>query len=60
MLASHVRDCCTLDFLSIRRLVDLSGVTAIDQAATIGRSELEGLPDDAAVAIIGVQGARGV
>jgi len=43
-----------------RRVMDLSGVTTLDQALTIGRSELEGLPDDAAVAIIGVQGARGV
>jgi hypothetical protein len=43
-----------------RRVVDLSGITALDQATTIGRSELEGLPDDAVIAIIGVQGARGV
>ena len=43
-----------------RRVVDLSGITALDQATTIGRSELEGLPDEAAIAIIGVQGARGV
>jgi N-methylhydantoinase A/oxoprolinase/acetone carboxylase beta subunit len=43
-----------------RRVVDLSGVSALDQAMTISRSELEGLPDDAAIAIIGVQGARGI
>jgi hypothetical protein len=43
-----------------RRVVDLSGVSTLEQALTIGRSELEGLPDDAAIAIIGVQGARGV
>ena len=43
-----------------RRVVDLSGITALDQAVTIGRSELEGLPDETAVAIIGVQGARGL
>jgi N-methylhydantoinase A/oxoprolinase/acetone carboxylase beta subunit len=43
-----------------RRVVDLSGITALDQAMTIGRSELEGLPDETAVAIIGVQGARGI
>ena len=43
-----------------RRVVDLSGITALDQATTIGRSELEGLPDEAAIAIIGVQGARGI
>jgi N-methylhydantoinase A/oxoprolinase/acetone carboxylase beta subunit len=43
-----------------RRIVDLSGVTAVEQAVTIGGSELEGLPEDAAIAIVGVPGARGV
>ena len=42
-----------------RRVVDLSGVTALDQAIAIGRSELEGLPPEAPVALISVQGARG-
>jgi hypothetical protein len=43
-----------------RRVVDLSGVTALDQALAIGRSELEGLAPDAPVALISVQGARGI
>ena len=43
-----------------RRVVDLSGVTALDQALAIGRSELEGLPPEAPVALISVQGARGI
>jgi N-methylhydantoinase A/oxoprolinase/acetone carboxylase beta subunit len=43
-----------------RRVVDLSGITALDQAMTVGRSELEGMPDETAIAIIGVQGARGI
>jgi hypothetical protein len=46
--------------ISGRRVVDLSGVTAIDQALAIGRSELEGVPGDTPVAIISVQGARGI
>ena len=43
-----------------RRVVDLSGVTALDQALAIGRSELEGLPPETPVALISVQGARGI
>jgi N-methylhydantoinase A len=46
--------------ISGRRVVDLSGITAIDQALAIGRSELEGVPGDTPVAIISVQGARGI
>ena len=43
-----------------RRVVDLSGISALDQALAIGRSELEGLAPDAPVALISVQGARGL
>ena len=46
--------------ISGRRVVDLSGVTALDQALAIGRSELEGVPGDTPLAIISVQGARGI
>jgi hypothetical protein len=43
-----------------RRVVDLSGVTALEQALAIGHSELEGLAPDTPVALISVQGARGI
>jgi N-methylhydantoinase A len=43
-----------------RRVVDLSGVTALEQALAIGRSELEGLAPETPVALISVQGARGI
>ena len=43
-----------------RRVVDLSGISALDQALAIGRSELEGLAPETPVALISVQGARGV
>ena len=43
-----------------RRVVDLSGVTALNQALAIGRSELEGLAPETPVAFISVQGARGI
>ena len=43
-----------------RRVVDLSGVAALDQALAIGRSELEGLAPGVAVALVGIQGARGL
>ncbi len=43
-----------------RRIVDLSGVTALDQAIAISRGELEGLPPEAPVVLISVQGARGI
>jgi len=40
------------------RVVDLSGIVAVDQAIAVAQSELEGLAADAAVAMIGVPGAR--
>jgi N-methylhydantoinase A/oxoprolinase/acetone carboxylase beta subunit len=43
-----------------RRVVDLSGVSALEQALAIGRSELEGLAPEEPVALITVQGARGI
>jgi N-methylhydantoinase A/oxoprolinase/acetone carboxylase beta subunit len=46
--------------ISGRRVVDLSGVTALDQALAIGGSELEGLAPETPVAFISVQGARGI
>ena len=43
-----------------RRIVDLSGITALDQAIAISRGELEGLAPEAPVVLISVQGARGL
>ncbi len=43
-----------------RRVVDLSGVITLDQALAIGGSELEGLPPEAPVVLIGVEGVRGL
>ncbi len=43
-----------------RRIVDLCGITALDQAVAISRSELEGLPPEAPVVLISMQGARGL
>jgi N-methylhydantoinase A len=43
-----------------RRVVDLSGVTTLDQALAIGRSELDGLAPETPVALISVEGARGI
>ncbi|MCW5624822.1 MAG: hypothetical protein KIT73_08915 [Burkholderiales bacterium] len=43
-----------------RRVVDLSGVNALDQALAIGRSELDGLAPETPVALISIQGARGL
>ena len=43
-----------------RRIVDLSGITALDQAIAISRGELEGLSPEAPVVLISVQGARGL
>jgi N-methylhydantoinase A len=43
-----------------RRIVDLCGITAIDQAIAISRGELEGLPPEAPVVLISMQGARGL
>jgi N-methylhydantoinase A len=41
-------------------VVDLSGVTALDHALAIGRSELDGMPGDAKIALISIPGARGL
>ena len=41
-------------------VVDLSGVSALDQALAIVRSELEGLAGEAPVALISIRGARGM
>lgn len=43
-----------------RRVVDLSGVGALDQALAVARSELEGVPGEAPVVVVCVQGARGL
>jgi len=43
-----------------RRVVDLSGVTALEQALAMGRSELDGLAPETPVALISVEGARGI
>jgi N-methylhydantoinase A len=43
-----------------RRIVDLSGITAVDQAIAISRGELEGLAPDAPVVLVSMQGARGL
>jgi len=43
-----------------RRIVDLCGITAVDQAIAISRGELEGLPPDTPVVLISMQGARGI
>ena len=42
------------------QVVDLSGVNSIDQVLTLGRSELEGLPDEAPVALISIPPSRGI
>jgi N-methylhydantoinase A len=41
-------------------VVDLSGVSALDQALAIARSELDGLASEAPVALISMRGARGI
>lgn len=41
-------------------VVDLSGMSAADQAVSVAQSELLGLPPDATVALVGVPGARGL
>jgi hypothetical protein len=46
--------------LAGRRILDLCGITALEQAIAISRGELEGLPSDAPVVLISVQGARGL
>src|SRR3954447_13196538 len=43
-----------------RRIVDLCGVTVLDQAIAVSRGELEDLPPDTPVVLIGMQGARGL
>ena len=42
------------------RIVDLCGIAALDQAIAISRGELEGMPPEAPVVLIGMQGARGL
>jgi len=41
------------------RVIDLSGIVAVDQALAVAQDELEGVAADAAVAMIGVSGRRG-
>ena len=41
-------------------VVDLSGMIAPDHALSLARTEIQGLPADAPVALVGVQGARGI
>jgi len=41
-------------------VVDLSGVNSADQALAVARSEFDGLPADAPVALISVPGNRGI
>ena len=43
-----------------RRIVDLCGITALDQAIAISRGELESLPPETPVVLISMQGARGL
>jgi N-methylhydantoinase A len=43
-----------------RRIVDLCGVTVLDQAIAVSRGELEELPPETPVVLIGMQGARGL
>jgi N-methylhydantoinase A/oxoprolinase/acetone carboxylase beta subunit len=43
-----------------RRVVDLSGINSLDQASAVAHSELEGMPGDAPVVLISVEGVRGV
>ena len=43
-----------------RRIVDLCGITVLDQAIAISRGELEGLPPETPVVLISMQGARGL
>lgn len=40
------------------QITDLSGVISLEHALEMGRSDLEGVPGDAPVALISVQGAR--
>ncbi len=43
-----------------RRILDLSGVHALDQALALSRGELDGLSPDAPVVLIGVSGRAGL
>jgi hypothetical protein len=43
-----------------RRIVDLCGITVLEQAIAISRGELEGLPPEAPIVLISMQGARGL
>jgi N-methylhydantoinase A len=42
------------------QLIDLSGVSSIDQAVAVTRSELDGLTADASIALIGIPPSRGL
>ena len=42
------------------QLIDLSGVNSIDQAMAVTRSELDGLTEDASIALIGIPPSRGL
>jgi N-methylhydantoinase A len=42
-----------------RRVVDLSGITALEQASAVARTELEGMGGETPVMIISVEGVRG-
>lgn len=42
------------------QVIDLSGVNSIDQVLTLGRSELDGLPGEAPIALISTPPSRGL
>jgi hypothetical protein len=42
------------------QVIDLSGVNSIDQVLTLGRSELDGLPGEAPIALISIPPSRGL
>jgi N-methylhydantoinase A len=42
------------------QLIDLSGVNSIEQALAVTRSELDGLTEDASIALIGIPPSRGL
>jgi N-methylhydantoinase A len=41
-------------------VIDLSGIVAVEQALAIAKTEFAGLPPDAQIALIAVEGARGM
>ena len=43
-----------------RRIVDLCGITVLEQAIAVSRGEIEGLSPETPVVLIGMQGARGL